>query len=291
MKKRFAEEYFFIREAIHYLQNGNNTQKKEYTEKLLNRYGNYIKRVIGKKIKIEFQLKEDAFNEFCCNLFDPKELKKYKGKSSFKTYIYTEIVAAIGNVMPESERAKGAKRQEKNKKEREMRSQKKKDDNDGGNEDQAIYEESTKQKHKSKTKAKKYTEDDINQYSHSTLGIRILQENLEEGTFTRQDNPEHLLGIKDLRAKQSQAIAVSILKMSQIHPKDIRIFVMNLCDFSWEEIAECMGMDVDLAKKRYNREDGIQDKFASLFKKTLQENYKIDFKTLSSNFNALIDIE
>ena len=37
--------------------------------------------------------------------------------------------------------------------------------------------------------------------------------------------------------------------------------------------------------------DGILEKVADLFKKTLLENYKIDFKTVSVNFNDLLDVE
>jgi hypothetical protein len=288
MDERFSDDYTFIKDVVHYLRNGNNAQKAEYKEKLLNRYGNYIRAVIGKQIIIEYQLKEDAFNEFCQQLFDPKYLAKYLGDARYITYIYPEILASIRKVMPESEKKKAEKRQEKSKKEREKRAQKKKNANNVVNKYEAVCEESTKQKHK--TKAKKYTEDDSMQYSHSTLGMRILQEDLEEFT-PRQDNQEHLLGIKDLRAKLDQAIAVSILKMSQIDPKDIRIFVMNLCDYSWAEIAECMGINVNAARKRFTRSDGIQERFSALLINTLWENYKIDFHTVSRNFNALLDVE
>jgi DNA-directed RNA polymerase specialized sigma subunit len=292
MKERFAEEYKYIKDVIHYLKNGNETEKKENTEKLHNRYGNFIKAMIGKKTKKEHSLKDDAYNQTCLMLFNATKLEKYKGDASFKTYIYKVIVASIRIVMPESEEAKAEKRKEKNKREREKRAQAKKDANMAGNKDQAIHDASTKQKHKkNKPNSRQYTEDDGEQNLQPTSGDRILREALEEATFTRQDNQEQLLGIKDLRAKQSQAIAVSILKMSKINPKAIRIIVMCLCDYEWEEIAECVGMDVDLVKKMYNRSDGIRDKFAVIFKETLWEKYKLDLKTLSTNFNALIDIE
>lgn len=288
MQEKFSEDYFFIQDAIHYLRNGNKTQKAEYQEQLLNRYEEYIRKVIGKRIKIEYELREEVFTEFCLKLFYPKYLEKYQGNASFRTYIYTEITAAIRKVMPASEETKAEKRQEKNKKEREKRARKKEDANNVGNKDESVYEESTKQKHRAKTE--KYTEDDSKQYSPSTLGMRILQEDLDE-CVAQQDSQEHLLGIKDLRAKLDQAMAVSILNMSKVLPKDIRIFVMNLNNYSWDEIAESIGINVKAAQKRYIRSDGILDKFSALLIKTLWDNYKIDFQTVSRNFHALIDIE
>lgn len=260
MQEKFSEDYFFIQDAIHYFRNGNDAQKAEYKEKLLNRYEKYIMGVIGKRIKIDFDLKDDAFNEFCIKLFDPEYLAKYCGDASFMTYIYTELLASIRKVMPESEETKAEKRQEKNKKEREKRAQ-------------------------------KFTEDDSKQYSHSTLGMRVLQEDLEE-CVAQQDSQEHLLGIKDLRAKLDQAMAVSSLNMSKVHPKDIRIFLMKLNDYSWDEIADCVGLNVGALKKRYiRRPDGILAKYSALLVKTLWDNYRIDFQTVSRNFHALIDIE
>ena len=92
MDERFSDDYFFIKDVIHYLRNGNNTQKAEYQEKLLNRYEKYIKAVIAKGIKIEYQLKDEVFNQFCIKLFDPDELDKYLGDASFKTFIYQGLV-------------------------------------------------------------------------------------------------------------------------------------------------------------------------------------------------------
>ena len=269
MKEQFSEEYFFIKDVIHYLRNGNNNQKAEYKEKLLNRYKEYITKVIVRNIKVEFDLMDDIFNEFCCKLFGPEYLEKYRGDASYMTYIYAEILASIRKVMPKSKDKKDKKNIE----------------NIG-----KFIDDAFQRTEHAKTEDEDVTSDSIMQHSHSSKGMRILQEDLEKFT-PREENQEHLLGIKDLRAKLDQAIAASILKLSQLHPKDIRIFVMNQCDYSWEEIANCIGIDAKSASKRYSRPGGIQAKFSALLIKTLWENYKIDFQTVSRNFNALIDIE
>lgn len=270
MKDKFSEEYFFIKDVIHYLRNGNNTQQTEYKEKLLVRYKEYVTKVIIRNIKIEYDLADDIFNEFCCKLFDPEYLTKYRGDASFMTYIYPEILASIRKVMP-----KNTDKKDKN--------------NIETDKDTAVKEALQGIEH-IKAEDEDYPSDSHPQHSQLSKGMRILQEDLEK-IIPRQDNQEHLLGIKDLRAKLDQAIAVSILKMSQIDPKDIRIFVMSLCGYSWEEIAGCIGIDTKSASKRYSRSGGILAKFSALLIKTLWENYKIDFQTVSRNFNALLDVE
>ena len=274
MKERFSEDYFFIKEVIHYLRNGNNSQKAEYKEKLLNRHKDFITKVIKKKIKSDHSLEDDVFNDFCCKLFDLKYLEKYRGDAGFMTYIYPEILASIRKVMPKSNKKK----------------KKEKEANEITNRDQAVNDAAQREEDYKIGEEGDFSSESPTQYSCLSKGMRILEEDLEEFT-PRQDNQEHLLGIKDLRAKLDQAIAVSILKMSNTHPQDVRIFVMNLCAYSWDEIAGCIGINVNAARKRYNRSDGILDKFSALLIKTLWENYKIDFQTVSRNLNALMDIE
>ena len=257
MDERFSDDYFFIKDVIHYLRNGNNTQKAEYQEKLLNRYEKYIKAVIAKGIKIEYQLKDEVFNQFCMKLFDPKELAKYRGTASFMTFIYPRILNAISNVMiPSHEERK------------EKANQKKKD-----------------------KKAGKRGEGPPAQYTQEAAVSNFLREDLEISDPSRQHSPDHLLAIKELRLKLDHVIAITTLKLSQIYPKDIRILVMSLCDYSWEEIAECIGIDAKSARKRYIRSGGILEKVADLFKKTLWENYEIDFETVSMNYDDLLAVE
>lgn len=274
MNERFAADYTFIKNAIQYLRNGNTSQKTEYQEKLHNRYKDYITKVIMRNIKIEFDMKDDVFNEFCCKLFDPEYLAKYRGDASFTTYIYPDILASIRKAMPKSEKKKKSE-EDANKFDIKHLSINASSHQEG---DYTIEEEGD------------FTSNSHAQCSRPSKGMRILQEDLEEFT-PKQHNQEHLLGIKDLRAKVDQAIAASILKMSQIHPKDIRIFVMYQCDYSWEEIANCVGIGAKSASKRFSRSGGILEKFSAILIKTLWDSYKIDYQTVSRNFNALIDIE
>ena len=271
MDERFSDDYTFIKSVIYYLRNGNTNQKAKYKEKLLNRYKEYIKGVIGKHIKIEFDLKDDAFNQFCFKLFDPKYLEKYRGDASFSTYIYKEILASIRKVMPKSKKECVSAQD---------------NDDQGTNYDGPWSEEARIDLDGGEEFA---TAAPI-QYGHLPKGRKILQEDLEK-FMPRQESQEQLLGIKDLRAKIDQALAVSILKMTQIHPKDIRILVMRFCDYGWDEIADCLDISIDAARKHFTRSDGILDRFSALLIKTLWDNYKIDFQTVSKNFDALMAVE
>jgi hypothetical protein len=271
MIEKFSEDYFFIKDVLHYLRNGNNTQQSEYKEKLLNRYKEYIKGVIGRQIKIEFDLKDDAFNQFCFKLFDPEYLDKYRGDASFSTYIYKEILGSIRKVMPKSKKEYVSEQ----------------DDNDQvANYDGPWSEEARIDLDGGEGFA---TAARI-QHGHLSKGRKILQEDLEK-FMPRQESQEQLLGIKDLRAKIDQALAVSILRLTQTHPKNIRILVMRFCDYSWDEIADCLDIGIDAARKHFTRSDGILDRFSALLIKTLWDNYKIDFQTVSKNFDVLMAVE
>ena len=257
MKEQFSDDYFFIKDVIHYLRNGNNAQKAEYADKLLNRYEKYIKAVIAKGIKIEYQLKDEVFNQFCMKLFDPDELDKYRGDASFMTFIYPRILEAIRIVMTPSEEER---------------------------------KEKENQKRKNK-KAGKCDEGPPVQYTQEAAVSNILREDLETSYPTRQHSQEDQIAINELRSKLDHAIAISLLNLSKVNPQDARILVMKLSNLSWDEIAQHMDTEVNSTRRRYSRHSGIEDKFSELLLKTLWDSYKIDFSIISKNIGGILDIE
>jgi RNA polymerase sigma factor (sigma-70 family) len=99
MNEKFAEDYIFIQEVIHYIESGTEIQHNEYKEKLLSRYGSYIIKIIISRTEGKFELKDEIFNVFACKFYKLSYLKNYRGEARFQTYIYPEILASIRKVI------------------------------------------------------------------------------------------------------------------------------------------------------------------------------------------------